>query len=74
MSNSDAFADVCFVFLHCLNILECLCVCPSILHKPLFSHAVDVPVICHHCSDWYLLMCWCSIIGSLTDLRTTAEL
>lgn len=37
------------VFWHCLNIHECLSVCPSILHGLIFVlHAVDLMVIHHH--------------------------
>lgn len=53
---------------HGLNILDCLFVCPSILHQPMFLHAVDVSVIRHH----PIRICSSSINGSLTDLRTTA--
>lgn len=37
------------VYWHCLNIHECLSVCPSILHGLIFFlHAVDLMVIRHH--------------------------
>lgn len=52
-------------------------VCPSyILYGLIFIfHAVDLMVLHHHhhlCHDWFILMTWCSVIGCLADLRTTA--
>lgn len=56
---------------HCLNIHECLSVSPSsILHSPdLMVTHLSIPP---HYGLGFILMMWCSVIGCLADLRTTA--